>query len=104
MVRARCVEPEPGRWDEEALARYREMVVALRDQGLEPMVTLHHVTNPLWLEERGGWLHEDTPTHFARFCAKVVEALGDHVTLWCTINEPVVYATESYFNGQWPLK
>ena len=33
------VEPEIGRFDDAALARYREMVVALRERGIEPMVT-----------------------------------------------------------------
>ncbi len=85
------IEPEPGRWDESALERYRAMLVALRAQGLEPVVTLHHFTNPIWLEERGAWLNPETPALFGRYAAKVAAALGDHVRLWCTINEPVVY-------------
>ena len=24
--------------------------------GIEPIVTLHHFTNPLWLSDGGGWL------------------------------------------------
>ena len=32
------VEPRIGRFDDAALARYREMVVALRERGIEPMV------------------------------------------------------------------
>jgi len=96
------VEPEPGRWDEGALARYREMILALRARGLEPMVTLHHFANPVWLEERGSWANAETPALFARYAAKVVGALGDQVTLWCTINEPMVYAAYGFLLGYWP--
>ena len=44
------IEPEPGQWNEEALDRYRQMLISLREHGLEPMVTLHHFTNPIWLD------------------------------------------------------
>ena len=32
----------------------------------------------------------------------MVEALGDQVTLWCTINEPLVYAVVGYLDGRFP--
>ncbi len=96
------IEPEPGRWDPDALDRYRQMILALRARGLAPMVTLHHFTNPLWLEERGGWLDDETPERFGRYAARVADVLGEHVDLWCTINEPVVYSTVSYLQGKWP--
>ena len=96
------IEPQPGRWDTDALDRYRQMVMALRARRLEPLVTLHHFTNPIWLEERGGWLDPETPRFFARYVERVVTALGDQVRLWCTINEPMVYAALSYLSGKWP--
>ena len=66
------------------------------------MITLHHFTNPRWLEAQGGWLHPATPQRFARFAARAVAALGDLCQLWCTINEPIVYATQGYLLGIWP--
>ncbi len=96
------IEPEPGKWDDSALDRYRQMVSGLRERGIEPMVTLHHFTNPMWLAEQGGWENPDVVTLFARFARKVVETLGEHVSLWCTLNEPIVLATQSYGFGRWP--
>jgi beta-glucosidase len=96
------IEPRDGVFDDAALARYRDLLQALRRRGLEPMVTLHHFTNPRWLEQRGGWLHADTPQRFGRFAARAVAALGDLCRLWCTINEPMVYATQSFLLGVWP--
>ncbi len=96
------IQPEPGRWDESALDRYREMVRGLVERNITPMVTLHHFTDPLWLEERGGWEQENTPQLFAAFTRKVVEALREYASLWVTINEPNVYAASGFFSGQFP--
>ena len=40
------IEPREGEWDAQALARYREMLGALRSRGIEPMVTLFHFVSP----------------------------------------------------------
>ena len=97
------IEPQDGVWDEAALERYRTMVQGLRQRGIEPMVTLHHFTNPLWLADMGGWERgEVVIPRFRRFVRRVVEALGDLVDLWCTLNEMNVYAVQGYLMGVWP--
>ncbi len=96
------VEPRPGVWDEDALARYRDMIVGLRARGIDPMVTLHHFTNPLWIVEQEGWENEQIVTRFERYVRKVVATLGPQVRLWCTINEPNVLITQAFILGRWP--
>ncbi|MBN1680512.1 MAG: glycoside hydrolase family 1 protein [Anaerolineae bacterium] len=96
------IEPEPGRFDDAALEHYVRVIDALRERNLEPMVTLHHFTNPLWLQDKGGWLNPDAVQHFEGFVRRVVEALGDRVTLWCTINEPMVFVQAGYIMGRFP--
>ncbi len=96
------VEPREGEWDDDAIARYRQMLAGLRERGLEPMVTLHHFTNPLWLAEKGGWETEAVVPLFERYVAKVAEELGDLVELWSVLNEPNVYAILSYAGDRWP--
>lgn len=52
---ARCqpspsTEPtDPPQWDERALDHYADMMVTVIDHGMQPIVTLHHFTHPLWL-------------------------------------------------------
>jgi beta-glucosidase len=96
------IQPEPNRWDEDALDHYRQMVRALIERGMTPMVTLHHFTDPIWLVEKGGWENTETIVLFARYARKVVEALQEYVTLWVTINEPNVYAVFGYVSGELP--
>jgi beta-glucosidase len=96
------VEPRPGTFDSKALDRYREMLGALRDAGIEPMVTLHHFSLPLWMAEQEGLLSRELPGRLARFATETVRALGDLCTLWITINEPSVLAAHAYLLGAWP--
>jgi len=96
------IEPSEGEWDENALARYRRMLEFMRQVGLKPMVTLHHFTNPRWLVPKGRWENRAVIGLFERYVTKVVESLGDLCDLWCTINEPNVYAYQSYGAGIWP--
>ncbi|MBI5467485.1 MAG: glycoside hydrolase family 1 protein [Candidatus Kerfeldbacteria bacterium] len=96
------IEPKPGLIDPDAIAHYRAVLQTLRDRGLEPFVTLHHFTNPLWIARRGGWRSHDTVDCFGRYVMAVVRELGDLVTYWITINEPTVYSTNAHLAGYWP--
>jgi beta-glucosidase len=84
------IQPEPDRWDEDALDRYRSMLRGLKERGMTPMVTLHHFSDPLWLYEMCGWENDDVVLLFENFVRKTVEALKEYVTTWCTVNEPNV--------------
>ncbi len=95
------IEPEEGRWSADALAHYRDVVAALLDRGLEPVLTLHHFTNPLWFARRGGWLRRGSVALFARYVEQVARNL-EGVRYWITINEPTVYAKQGFVNGDWP--
>ncbi|MBK7368330.1 MAG: glycoside hydrolase family 1 protein [Candidatus Eisenbacteria bacterium] len=96
------LEPEPGRFDPAEVAHYHAVLGALRARGMEPVVTLHHFTNPLWIADRGGWESRETIDRFvafARFCAA---EFGAEVDWWCTVNEPEVFAFRGWAEGVWP--
>jgi beta-glucosidase len=96
------IEPSPGEWDAAALEHYRQMLVGARERGLQPIVAMHHFTNPLWLAEQGGWLLPEACEWFARYASKVVAALGDLTGMWVTINEPNVYAYAAHASSEFP--
>lgn len=94
------IEPLPGRFDDQALARYRQWCEALRSAGITPMVTLHHFTEPSWV--RGGFENPGTCEAWVRFVEHVATNLADVVDHWITINEPVGYAVQGWWRGEWP--
>ncbi len=96
------IEPEESRWDSAALDRYRAMLKALQERHIRPFVTLHHFTNPLWFEARGGFGAPKSVNLFQRYTRQVIAALGDLCADWTTFNEPNVYAALGYFLGEFP--
>lgn len=96
------IEPREGEFSHEALAHYVRVVKALRARGIEPMVTLHHFTNPQWFSKRGGWVSGGSVKRFLRYCDFVVPALAPDVRYWFTVNEPTVYFSHAFLWGMWP--
>jgi beta-glucosidase len=96
------IEPEPGKFDGEALTHYRDELTGLIKNGIQPLVTLHHFSHPLWIEDMGGWENPIVVDYFAKYTRQVVESLGDLVEAWITINEPNVFTTYGYLQGLWP--
>ena len=96
------IEPRPGEWDRGALDHYRKVVQALRARGMEPLVTLHHFTNPAWFAAAGGWQARRNVARFGRYVETVADHLKDLVRWWITINEPTVYAKNGFVAGAWP--
>ena len=93
----------------DALATYHAMFTAMRERGLEPLVTLHHYTMPLWIHDAvgctldidsckdKGWLEPvrivNEISKYARFCAR---EFGGEVDLWATLNEPFAVLLSGY--------
>lgn len=96
------IEPEPSVFDATAIERYRAILEACHNRDLEPMVTLHHFSNPQWLAEKGDFNSEIIVDYFRRYTAKVVAELGDLVPKWITINEPITYAVMRYITREFP--
>jgi len=96
------LEPQEGQWSDEAFDWYFELIEECERLGLEPMLTLHHFTLPLWMAEQGGFAWERSPELFGKMTRKVVERLGSKVALWCTLNEPMVLTVGSYLGKFMP--
>lgn len=96
------IEPREGEFQEDVLEHYRDFCKKLRAHGIEPFVTIWHWTNPLWIRDMGGWESKKVLPYFERFVEKVANYLGEEVTFWITINEPQVFSSMSYLNGEWP--
>ncbi|MGI5326668.1 glycoside hydrolase family 1 protein [Actinomadura nitritigenes] len=82
------IEPARGEVSYAALAHYRRMIEGARERGLEPVVTLHHFTSPLWFAKAGGFAAPDATGLFVRYVETVAPILDGLVRHVVTINEP----------------
>lgn len=96
------IEPEQGTWSAEGIQYYKDYVKALKKRNIEPVITLFHYTLPVWFAGQGGFEKRSNIKYFTRFAEKVLQELGADIRLVITINEPVIYATESYKLGHYP--
>ncbi len=95
------VEPRPGDVDHAAVTRYRDILSAVRDRHLRPLVTLHHFTNPEWLG-CDPWLNDEGWRRLAQWYDLAVQLFGDLCDTWITSNEINIFAFNTYMHGIFP--
>jgi len=97
------IEPVRGEFSQSAIAHYVRMVTHARSIGLEPVVTLHHFTHPLWFAQAGGWSAPDAIDAFERYLDAVAPVIEAGVDTVVTINEPNMLAImQTMAAGQLP--
>lgn len=94
--------PQEGKVSEKAVEHYRAELSQMIAYGLRPLLTIHHFTNPMWFERRGGFSKQENLHYFLEFTELAVRRFGDLVSEYITINEPNVYATNGYMFASWP--
>lgn len=63
-------------------------------------MTLYHWDLPQALQDRGGWTVRETAEHLAAYASVVAERLGDRVTQWATLNEPLCSGWIGHLEGR----
>lgn len=96
------IEPREGQIDFNAIEHYRKVLKSLKDKNLTPVVTLFHFTLPLWFYKKNGFLDKKNLRRFVDYSKFIVNELKDDIEYIITINEPQVYAYQSYLIGKWP--
>jgi beta-glucosidase len=93
------IEPQPGSFDTEVLEHYRNLCRLLQAASIEPMVTLHHFSDPTYFSwER--FEDIDGFVHYAEHIAEVLYAEG--VRKIVTLNEPTIIAFQGWVMGEFP--
>ncbi len=110
------VEPAHDQIDEAALAHYDEVLDALVAKGIRPVLTVHHFSNPIWLDDPrdeacaagptpanlSGWDHDRAVQELADHARLLATRYGDRVDDWGTLNEPANYLLSAYGIGLFP--
>jgi len=95
------VEPKQGFFDELEIEHYKKVIKALKERGIEPIVTLWHWSNPVWIGDIGDWSNKDTINHYINYVDKITHALKD-VKFWIPLNEPNIHTLFAYVKGTQP--
>ena len=95
------IEPQEGAFSDEAIEHYIDEIKLLKEKNIEPLVTLHHFSNPIWFEKLGGFKRKDAYLYFSRYTDFVTRKLKGLVRDFCTINEPNIYAIGCFLYGEW---
>lgn len=95
----RVVPTGEGPTNPRGLAFYDRLVDGLLEAGIRPFATLYHWDLPQALQDKGGWTERQTAHHFADYAAAVAATLGDRVTDWTTLNEPLCSAWIGHLDG-----
>jgi beta-glucosidase len=110
------VEPARDVSDETEWQHYADVLDAIVAAGMEPMVTLHHFTEPTWTHDLSdpdcaagpsdanlcGWTNPEMAEEFAEFAGEAARRLGDRVDEWTTFNEPMGYVASGWIGGAFP--
>jgi hypothetical protein len=115
------MEPTRDNYDEAAFAHYDAVIDALVARGIKPMITVHHFSNPIWVDDpRVAECPPSGPTdehlcgfghptggpaivaEMAEFAGELARRYGDRVDEWVTVNEPINYLVASYMLTVFP--
>lgn len=78
---------------------YQNLIKELKDNGIEPFVTLYHFDLPEILEKQGGWVDSFIIDIFADYARLCFELFGDDVKYWLTFNDPYQICLNGYGSG-----
>jgi beta-glucosidase len=95
------IQPKEKVWDDSVIAHYQDIIDILRSYNVEPMVTLHHFTHPLWFIKKYPWHEDASVNRFLEFVERAVSSFKD-VSYWITFNEPYVLLLGGYLEGCMP--
>ncbi|MCL5666260.1 MAG: family 1 glycosylhydrolase [Patescibacteria group bacterium] len=96
------IQPEEGVLDEAALEHYEKILQSAKYHGLKVFLTLHHYTLPVWFMKKGGFTKKENITYFLHYARNAAKRFSQYADFWVTINEPILYAAQSYWMGIHP--
>jgi len=80
---------------------YKNLINKLKENGIEPYVTIFHWDTPQALEDKyGGFLNPRIIKDYTDFAKVCFDHFGDKVKHWFTFNEPHIFCSFAYGTGE----
>ena len=96
---ARIIPDGDGPVNEKGFEFYDNLVNALLENGIKPMITLYHWDLPSALQDKGGWLNRDIVAAFGRYARVIAAHFAGRVDTYMTLNEPQCVTVGGYVSG-----
>ena len=94
---ARLQQHNENNWNEAALETYVNFCRKLKAANIEPVITLHHYSDPIWFMQKDGFSDAENIKYFIAYVEKVYRALANlNVNYFVTFNQPGGYSYKSY--------
>lgn len=78
---------------------YDRLIDDLLANGITPLPTMFHWDLPQALQDKDGWANRETVSRFVDYGASLIEAYGDRISKWVTLNEPWCFTWLGYMSG-----
>lgn len=95
------IEPEKGKYNENAIRLYKNFIAKLKDAGIESYMTLCHFVHPKWFLETGGFENDRNVDNYVSYCIDIMQRFSE-VEHIMTFNELGVDVVQKYILGAYP--
>tara|TARA_B110001454_G_scaffold219201_1_gene251882 strand:- start:23967 stop:25181 length:1215 start_codon:yes stop_codon:yes gene_type:complete len=101
------IEPTMGKYNLEALAHYKKIILELKKNGITPIICLWHWSFPSWgfdVKDGStfGWLNDNVKKRWPDFVTLVVKEFKDEIFYYAPQNEPNAQSLAGFFLGTFP--
>ena len=96
---SRIMPEGTGRVNEKAIKLYRNMIKSMKENGVTPYLTMYHWEFPQALQDRGGWLNEESIQWFGEYAKVIAENFSDICEYFITLNEPECFVGLGHLTG-----
>lgn len=96
---ARILPEGVGQVNEKGIELYRNMILEMKKNGIEPYLTMYHWELPQALQEKGGWRNEEMIQWFGEYARVVAERFSDICENFITLNEPQCFVGLGHLSG-----
>ena len=96
---SRIIPEGTGKVNDKAITLYRNMIMSMKENGITPYLTMYHWEFPQALQDRGGWLNEESIQWFAEYAKVIAENFTDICEYIITLNEPECFVGLGHLSG-----